>query len=90
MSAGRGDRVHECNAICLGGPCHGLLTHIDQDIGVLVVPVPRRLPGEPEACARYRVTRERVRYSGRNEPYVALHWADAPPPPPCSCGGLAP
>ncbi|MET8142388.1 hypothetical protein ABZU32_18935 [Sphaerisporangium sp. NPDC005288] len=86
MSAERRDRDHDCNAICLGGPCHGLLTHIDQDIGVLFVPMPRRSPEEPETCARYRVTRERVRYCGRAEPYIALHWAD-PPDPACSCGG---
>ncbi|MET8991817.1 hypothetical protein ABZW49_40750 [Nonomuraea wenchangensis] len=74
---------HDGNAICLGGPCHGLLTHVDQDIGVLAVPVPCRSPGQSETYARYRVTRERVRYHGRAEPYIALHWAD----PPCSCGG---
>lgn len=66
---------HECNAICLGGPCHGLLTHIDQDIGVLDVPVPHRAPDEPETCARYRITRERVRYCDRPTSYIALHWA---------------
>ena len=71
---------HACNAICLGGPCHGLLTHIDQDIGILTVPVPH----QPSRRARYRVTRERVRYHGQAEPYVALHWADIPPPA-CSC-----
>ncbi|MEV4109389.1 hypothetical protein [Nonomuraea sp. NPDC049695] len=84
MSTQRHGGGHDCNAICLGGPCHGLLTHIDQDIGILVVPVPRRSPDEPEVCARYRITRERVRYCGQVEPYIALHWAD--PPPPCSCG----
>lgn len=66
---------HECNAICLGGPCHGLLAHIDQDIGVLDVPVPHRAPDEPETCARYRITRERVRYCDRPTSYIALHWA---------------
>ncbi|WP_433424272.1 hypothetical protein ACQP1V_17705 [Microtetraspora malaysiensis] len=70
------DDRHECNAICLGGPCHGMLTHIDQDIGILLVPVPRCSPDEPETHARYRVTRERVSYHGHAEPYVALHWAD--------------
>ncbi|GAA3257269.1 hypothetical protein GCM10020216_094900 [Nonomuraea helvata] len=43
-----------------------------------------RRPDEPEVCARYRITRERVRYCGQVEPYIALRWAD--PPPPCSCG----
>lgn len=75
---------HECNAICLGGPCHGLLTRVDQDIGVLTFPVPRRSPDEPAADARYLITRERVRYHGR-EPYIALHWA-GPPAPSCPCG----
>lgn len=42
------------NVICLGGPCHGLLTHIDQDIGVLAIP--RRHPDEPERLAGYRIT----------------------------------
>ncbi|WP_203968434.1 hypothetical protein, partial [Sphaerisporangium melleum] len=70
----------DANAICLGGPCHGLLTHIDQDIGILSVPVPRRSPEEPEACACYRVTRERVRYWGQPQPYIALHWTAQPQP----------
>ncbi|MFI7135485.1 hypothetical protein ACIBQ1_58225 [Nonomuraea sp. NPDC050153] len=81
MNAERPGDGHDCNAICLGGPCHGLLTHIDQEIGILVIPVPRSSSGEPEECARYRITRERVRYWGQAEPYIALHWAD----PPCSC-----
>ncbi|MDP9846865.1 hypothetical protein [Streptosporangium lutulentum] len=72
------------NAICLGGPCHGMLTHIDQDIGVLSVPVPRRSPEEPEAAARYRVTRERVHHPSCAEPFIALYWAE-PPPSTCSC-----
>ncbi|WP_433440299.1 hypothetical protein [Nonomuraea sp. CA-141351] len=66
------------NAICLGGPCHGLLTRIDQDIGILAIPVPRRSPEEPELSADYRVTRERVCYHGQHEPYIALHWAGEP------------
>ncbi|MFI9552049.1 hypothetical protein [Nonomuraea endophytica] len=64
-----------CNAICLGGPCHGVLAHVDQDIGILDIPVPRGLPDEPERRAGYRITRERVRYWGQAEPYIALHWA---------------
>ncbi|MEV1246464.1 hypothetical protein ACIBO2_20725 [Nonomuraea sp. NPDC050022] len=74
------DDLHDCNAICLGGPCHGLLTHVDQDIGILTIPVPRRSPDGPEQRAGYRVTRERVRYWGQAEPYIALHRAG----PPCS------
>ncbi|MFI6485545.1 hypothetical protein ACIBH1_47090 [Nonomuraea sp. NPDC050663] len=76
------ERRHECNAICLGGPCHGLVTHIDQDIGILYVPIPRHSPDEPEQHACYRVTHERVQYHGQAEPYIALHWADLP----CTCG----
>lgn len=60
-----------CNAICLGGPCHGLLTYVEQDVGTLTV-----------RGVRYRVTRERVRYCGQAEPYIALHWAD---PRPTTC-----
>ncbi|GGQ19390.1 hypothetical protein [Streptosporangium pseudovulgare] len=63
-------------AICLGGPCHGLLTRIDQDVGLLAVPIPRRSPDEPARDAGYRVTGERVRYHGHAEPYVVLHWTD--------------
>ncbi|MFD1932331.1 MULTISPECIES: hypothetical protein [Nonomuraea] len=71
------------NAICLGGPCHGLLTQIDQEVGTLAVVVPRRSPSEPVIRARYRITKERVRYVGQAEPYIALHWADTPPA--CAC-----
>ncbi|MFI6501572.1 hypothetical protein [Nonomuraea typhae] len=67
----------DCNAICLGGPCHGLLTHVDQDIGILDIPIPCPAPGEDRAP--YRITRERVRYWGRAEPYIALHWTGACP-----------
>ncbi|MEV8637152.1 hypothetical protein AB0395_36475 [Streptosporangium sp. NPDC051023] len=70
------------NAICLGGPCHGMLVHIDQDIGLVAVPVPYRRPGDPEA--HYRVTSERVHHPSHTEPFVALHWAD---PPACPCLG---
>ncbi|MEZ0072055.1 hypothetical protein [Planotetraspora sp. GP83] len=79
------------NAICLGGPCHGMLTHIDQDIGIVTVPVPSHSPEHPEdpedadATARYRVTRERVHHPSCAEPFIALHWAD-PPAESCLCG----
>ncbi|MCF6471827.1 hypothetical protein FAF44_26040 [Nonomuraea sp. MG754425] len=82
MSAGPAVTGHDCNAICLGGPCHGLLTRVEQDIGILTIPVPRQSPDQPETRARYRITRERVRYWGQAEAYVALHWADQPR----SCG----
>ncbi|WP_214414085.1 hypothetical protein [Sphaerisporangium fuscum] len=81
MSTRRPDG-HDRDAICLGGPCHGLVTHLDQDIGILTIPVPRRSPDEFQASARYRVTRERVRYHGHAQPYVVLHWA-GPPGPGC-------
>ncbi|MEV7006531.1 hypothetical protein [Streptosporangium sp. NPDC051022] len=74
------------NAICLGGPCHGMLTHIEQDIGTVIVPVPRRSPDEPRADARYRITRERVHHPCCTEPFTALHWAD-PPAYTCACDG---
>jgi hypothetical protein len=71
------------NAICLGGPCHGMLTHIDQDIGTLTVRVPYLEPEEADAAARYLVTRERVHHPGCVLPVIALHWAGRPAP--CSC-----
>ncbi|MBT2233284.1 hypothetical protein [Nonomuraea sp. NEAU-A123] len=86
MSAHPPDDCHDGNAICLGGPCHGLLTHVDQDIGLLTVPVPRRSPDDPETGARYRVIRERMRYCGQATAYIALHWAG----PPCSCEHSSP
>jgi hypothetical protein len=72
------------NAICLGGPCHGMLTHIDQDIGTLTVPVPHRSPEEPETTARYRVTRERVHHPSCAGPFIVLHWAAPPSTCPCA------
>ncbi len=77
------------NAICLGGPCHGMLTHIDQDIGLPAVPIPRRSPDELETTASYRVTRERVHHPSCADPFIALHWAD-PPDPACSCNPSCP
>jgi hypothetical protein len=73
------------NAICLGGPCHGMLTRIGQDIGTLSVQIPYRSSEEPEATARYRITRERVHHPSCAEPLIALHWAD-PPTSTCPCG----
>ncbi|MEV5407553.1 hypothetical protein AB0K60_01775 [Thermopolyspora sp. NPDC052614] len=75
---------HDRDAICLGGPCHGLLVHVEQDVGVLGVPVPRRSPDEPVRHAGYRITGERVRYFGRAEPYIALHWV-GPAESACEC-----
>ncbi|WP_062414237.1 hypothetical protein [Sphaerimonospora mesophila] len=54
---------------------HGLLTHVEQDAGILTIPVPRRSPDEPEQHAGYRITGERVRYWGQATSYIALRWA---------------
>ncbi|GAA4585975.1 hypothetical protein GCM10023194_30520 [Planotetraspora phitsanulokensis] len=70
------DSSPEHNAICLGGPCHGMLTHIEQDIGLVTVPVPPPSPGLPAAGAPYRVTHHRVHHPSFAEPFTALHWAD--------------
>jgi hypothetical protein len=59
------------NAICLGGPCHGALVRIGQDIGRVLVP----LSSPDDGAAKYHVTRERVRYPSCREPLVVLHWA---------------
>jgi hypothetical protein len=58
------------NAICLGGPCHGMLTHIDQDIGSVSVP----LPPPEDGTTDYHVTRERVHHPSRRSPLTVLHW----------------
>ncbi|GAA1017305.1 hypothetical protein Aple_033530 [Acrocarpospora pleiomorpha] len=60
------------NAICIGGPCHGLLVRIDQDVGVL------RIDHETLPDARYRVTADRVHHPSSSQPFVVLSWADDP------------
>ncbi|MEV5411305.1 hypothetical protein AB0K60_21000 [Thermopolyspora sp. NPDC052614] len=67
------------NAICLGGPCHGMLTHIRQDVGVLDIPLPTRPSDDPEETARYRITVGRVHHPSSAEPFIILRWADSPP-----------
>jgi hypothetical protein len=66
------------NAICLGGPCHGMLIRIDQDIGILRIPLPPPSARKSTATAGYRITRNRVHHPSCREPFVALSWADAP------------
>lgn len=81
--ARRDEQDHRDNAICLGGPCHGMFTHIDQDIGTVTVGVPDLGPEGAGAAARYRVTRDRIHHPGCAVPVVALHWAGSPAP--CHC-----
>ncbi|WP_084516499.1 outer membrane protein assembly factor BamB family protein [Microtetraspora niveoalba] len=76
---------HDRNAICLGGPCHGLLTHVDQDVGILTVPVPRRSPDEPEWRAGYRITGERCATRGM-PPRTSPCTGPTRTPPPAPAG----
>ncbi|GAA0401083.1 hypothetical protein GCM10010160_32460 [Acrocarpospora corrugata] len=69
MAAGR---MTPPNAICLGGPCHGLLVHIDQDVGVL------RIDHQSLPRARYRVTARRVHHPSAARAFIVLSWADDP------------
>ncbi|MDF5752254.1 hypothetical protein [Spongiactinospora sp. TRM90649] len=86
--AGRGGRREAAcrsaaNAVCLGGPCHGLLTRVDQDLGLVRVPVPNDTGPDDTGprgtvTAEYLVTRERVHQPGQSGPLLALHWAGVP------------
>jgi hypothetical protein len=67
------------NAICLGGPCHGRLVHVDHDSGV--VPVP--LPFPENGTADYHVTGERVYHGSCSGPIIVLHWNHAIIPSHC-------
>ncbi|MGH3391777.1 MAG: hypothetical protein ACRDOO_23145 [Actinomadura sp.] len=75
------------NAICLGGPCHGTLTHIRQDIGSIDVP----LPPPDDGTADYHITRERVHHPSCRVPLIVLHWNHPIPsfgcatPASCTC-----
>ncbi len=53
------------NALCIGGPCHGMLTRVGQHIGVVHLPA-----GEP-----YRITRRRSHHPSSDIPFVVLEWA---------------
>jgi hypothetical protein len=65
------DRIY---AVCLGGPCHGMLTRIDQHLGHVDLPVPDRdgqgAPAVPPA--RYHVTRERMHHPVLADPITVL------------------
>lgn len=61
------------NAICLGGPCHGMLVRVDQDIGSVVVP----LPAPKTGTADYHITSERVHHPSCPAPLIVLHWNHA-------------
>ncbi|GAB1820442.1 hypothetical protein [Herbidospora sp. RD11066] len=57
------------NALCIGGPRHGMLTRVGQDIGVVHVPT-----GEP-----YRITKRRSHHPSSEIPFVVLEWAGEEP-----------
>ena len=61
------------NAICVGGPCDGMLTRIEQDIGV--VQVSFGLDGHTQS-ARYLITLGRVHHPSRPDPFTVLIWVD--------------
>jgi hypothetical protein len=62
--------IEPVNAICLGGPCHGLRLHVDRDSGVVLVP----LPSHNSRITDYHVTGERARYLSCADPLTVLHW----------------
>jgi hypothetical protein len=64
------------NAICLGGPCHGKVTRIDQDIGMVTVPLPSPATG----TADYHVTAESIHHPSSRDPLTVLRWNHAVPP----------
>jgi hypothetical protein len=61
------------NAICLGGPCHGALVHVDRDSGLVLVP----LPFPESGTADYHVTGERIYRDSCAGPITVLHWNHA-------------
>jgi hypothetical protein len=73
--------INMINAICLGGPCHGTLTHIDQDIGSIDVPLP---PPDDGTTTGYHITKERSHHPSCRAPLVVLHWNH--PLPAYGCG----
>ncbi|MET7331126.1 hypothetical protein [Nonomuraea sp. NPDC005650] len=62
------------NAICVGGPYDGMLTHIDQDVGIVEVVVFE--PDSPTRSAPYRVTTGRVHHPSCAAPFVVLSWVE--------------
>jgi hypothetical protein len=69
-------RPSPANAICLGGPCHGKVTHIDQDIGLVTIPLPPPASGTTE----YHVTAESIHHPSSRDPLTVLHWNHTIPP----------
>ncbi|MFI6737746.1 hypothetical protein ACIBI9_32905 [Nonomuraea sp. NPDC050451] len=62
------------NAICVGGPYDGMLTRIDQDVGVVEV-----FAFEADGSTRsvpYRVTAGRVHHPSCATPFVVLSWVE--------------
>jgi hypothetical protein len=62
------------NAICVGGPHDGMLTRIDQDVGVVEV-----FAFEADGSTRgapYRVTAGRVHHPSCAAPFVVLSWVE--------------
>ncbi|GLW07203.1 hypothetical protein Misp01_23330 [Microtetraspora sp. NBRC 13810] len=55
-----------------------MLTHVDQDIGVLSVTVPPQSPPEPADIANYRITARRLHHPSSREPFIVLTWVEAP------------
>jgi hypothetical protein len=68
------------NAICLGGPCHGKVVRIEQDIGLVDVP----LPPPDSGTTDYRITAESIHHPSSRIPLTVLHWNHTIPP----CGHL--
>ncbi|ROO86090.1 hypothetical protein EDD29_3653 [Actinocorallia herbida] len=61
------------NAICHGGPFHGALVRVDQDVGIVAVADPGGADGVE---AGYRITRDRVWHPSSAVPFVVLTWAE--------------
>lgn len=58
------------NAICVGGPCDGMLTRILQDVGIVQVPI------DVSLRSAYRITSGRVHHPSSDIPFTVLTWAD--------------
>lgn len=74
------------NAVCLGGPCHGTLTQIGQDIGSIDVP----LPPPDDGSTGYHITKERIHHPSCHAPLVVLHWNHPLPAYGCGTPGRCP
>ncbi|MCD0452984.1 hypothetical protein LO762_27945 [Actinocorallia sp. API 0066] len=58
------------NAVCRGGPFHGALVRVEQEVGAVDVADPAGGGGS----ARYLITRERVWHPSSTRPFVVLVW----------------